>query len=144
MDFTSGSFEWLAKRFALEENAMDAEVHWEGRLVGYLRDVTLDQPYYHGDWSSAGDPAFEQAYAEMQQTISPSGLGVLAVTFRSPDGDMSAPAAAMVRPAPAEPYFRFGNEDLQSHVLHWPCPKCGDSHAHPPKPPECDPRTSTT
>ena len=41
---------------------MNAEVFWGGRLVGYLRNIVIDQPYYHGEWISTGDPDFEQVY----------------------------------------------------------------------------------
>jgi hypothetical protein len=113
---------------------MDAEVYWDGRLVGHLRDVMIDQPYYHGNWSPSGDTGFERAYRALQAEIAPDGLGVLPVTFRSPDGTVSAPAAAMVRPAPeSEPYFRFGHEGLSAGIFHRPtcepeprnCERCG-------------------
>jgi hypothetical protein len=88
---------------------MDAEVYWNGHLVGYLRDVRVDQPYYHGEWQSAGDPRFEREFGAIQARIGASGLGNLPVTLRSPEGQVVAPANAMVRPAPERhPYFRFG------------------------------------
>jgi hypothetical protein len=88
---------------------MDAEVYWNGRLVGRLSDITVDQPYYHGTWSSADDPAFEREFRALQARLGAQGLGMLPVTFRSPDGRLTAPARAMVRPAPESvPYFRFG------------------------------------
>jgi hypothetical protein len=58
---------------AVEDQLMDADVFWEDRLVGHLRDIMIDQPYYRAAWSSAGDQEFEKQ--EMQQSISPSGLG---------------------------------------------------------------------
>jgi len=88
---------------------MDAEVYWNDRLVGYLRGVRVDQPYYLGEWQPANDSAFEREFAALQAGIGVGGLGVLPVTFRSLDGKVSAPASAMVRPAPERnPYFRFG------------------------------------
>jgi hypothetical protein len=113
---------------------MDAEVYWNDRLIGHLRDVTIDQPFYHGTWSPSGDAGFERAYRALQAEIAPDGLGVLAVTFRSLDGMVCAPAAAMVRPAPeSKPYFRFGHEGLTAGVVHKPtrepeprnCERCG-------------------
>ena len=89
---------------------VDAEVYWEGRLVGHLRGVRVDQPYYHGQWQPAGDPEFERAFAALQTGLGAGGWGALPVTFRSPDGRVSAPAAAVVRPAPErDPYFRFAS-----------------------------------
>ena len=100
---------------------MHAEVYWDGRLIGHLRHIVIDQPYYHGDWSPSGDAGFERAYRAMQAEIDPDGLGVLPVTFRSPDGTVSAPAAAMVRPTPEiAPYFRFGHEGLTAGIVHRP------------------------
>jgi hypothetical protein len=97
---------------------VDGEVYWEGRLVGHLRDIVIDQPYYRGEWCPASDPAFERAFHEMQARITPNGLGVLAVLLRSPDGARSAPAAAMIRPAPeAAPYFRFSVATVSSGVV---------------------------
>jgi hypothetical protein len=93
---------------------MDAEVYWNGRLVGHLRGVRVDQPYYLGEWEPAGDAEFEREFAALQARLGAGVLGVLPVTFRSPDGRVTAPAAAMVRPAPERgPYFRFatGGED---------------------------------
>ena len=113
---------------------MDAEVYWEGRLVGYLRGVVVDQPYYHGEWESAWDPAFERAFHELQSRLPPNGLGVLPVTFRTPDGASSVPAAAMVRPAPAiAPFFRLGSAGVLPGVVCAPsgepaarrCERCG-------------------
>jgi hypothetical protein len=81
----------------------------------------VDQPYYHGDWSPAGDEGFEEAYHALQVNIAPDGLGVLPVAFRSPDGTVSTPAAAVVRPAPERaPYFRFGHEGLAAGIVVWP------------------------
>src|SRR5262245_17026379 len=100
---------------------MDAEVYWDGRLVGHFRNIIIDQPYFHGNWFPSGDTDFERGYRELQAAIGPDGLGVLPVTFRSPDGRMSAPAAAVVRPPPElEPYFRFGHEGLSAGVVHQP------------------------
>jgi hypothetical protein len=113
---------------------VDAEVYWEGRLVGYLRHVAVDQPYYRGTWESVWDAAFERAFHELQSRLSPGGLGVLPVTLRSPDGASSAPAAAMVRPAPeVAPFFRFGSEGILAGVVRDPsgepaarrCERCG-------------------
>jgi hypothetical protein len=113
---------------------VDAEVYWEGRLVGYLRGVVVDQPYYHGEWESTWDPAFERAFHTLQSRLSPGGLGVLPVTFRAPEGSSSAPAVAMVRPAPATaPSFRFGAEGVLPGVVCEPigepaarrCERCG-------------------
>jgi hypothetical protein len=101
---------------------MDAEVYWEGRLVGHLREIVIDQPYYHGVWTPTGDPVFEQAYRAIQEQVAPDGLGMIPVTFRSPDGLVSAPAAAMVRPTGTEPYFRFGGGGSGSIVVHDPAP----------------------
>ena len=57
----------------------------------------------------------------LQAEINPDGLGVLPVTFRSPDGTVSAPAAAMVRPTlELAPYFRFGHEGLAAGIVHRP------------------------
>ncbi len=108
---------------------MDAEVYWNGRLVGYLRNLVIDQPHYHGDWSSCGDAGFERAYRVLQAEIAPDGLGVLPVTFRSPDGTLSAPAAALVRHPELEPYFRFGAADLEARVVCQPAGKTGDDLA---------------
>jgi hypothetical protein len=89
---------------------MDAEVYWDGRLVGHLRGVRVDQPYYRGEWRPAGDPEFARAFAALQARVGAGGLGVLPVTLRSPDGRVSAAAGAVVRPAPErDPYFRFGS-----------------------------------
>jgi hypothetical protein len=89
---------------------MDAEVYWNDRLVGHLRGVRVDQPYYRCQWQSAGDLEFEREFAALQARIGEGGLAVLPVTFRSVDGQVSAPASAMVRPAPErEPYFRFAS-----------------------------------
>jgi hypothetical protein len=89
---------------------VDAEVYWNGRLVGRLAGVRVDQPYYQGRWAGTGDPEFESEYRALQSRIGPSGVGMLPVTFRSPDGLLSAPASLMIRPAPEpEPYFRFGS-----------------------------------
>jgi hypothetical protein len=113
---------------------VDAEVYWQDRLVGHLRDLTVDQPYYLGTWQPAWDTEFERAFREMQTRITPDGLGTLPVTLRSPDGKLSAPASAMVRPAPVlEPYFRFASEDVQAQIIREPsrlpatraCERCG-------------------
>jgi hypothetical protein len=100
---------------------MDAEVYWDGRLIGRFRNIVIEQPYYLGDWVSAGDAGFERAFRALQAEIAPDGLGVLPVTFRSPDGTLSAPAAAMVRPIPeTAPYFRFGHAGLAAGMVHQP------------------------
>ena len=100
---------------------MDADVYWDGRLIGHLRNIVIDQPYYRGDWAPAGDAGFERAFRALQAEIAPDGLGLLPVTFRSPDGTVSAPAAAMVRPTPEPaPYFRFGHEGLAAGIVHRP------------------------
>jgi hypothetical protein len=104
---------------------MDAEVYWNGRLVGYLRDVRVDQPYYHGAWQSAGDPDFEREFGALQARIGAGGLGHLPVTLRSPDGQVAAPANAMVRPAPdRDPYFRFGSGGEIAGVVAHGAPGC--------------------
>ncbi len=111
-----------------------AQVHWDGHLVGILSGIVVSQPYYYGVWSPVGNPEFEQAFCEMQVQIAPDGLGVIPVTFRSSDGTVCAPAAAIVPPAPRkEPYFRFGSEGITAHVVHKPtrdpvartCERCG-------------------
>jgi hypothetical protein len=100
---------------------MDADVYWEGRLVGRLRNLVIDQPYYLGEWFPSGDVEFEQAYRTLQAEIAPDGLGVLPVTFQSADGTQSATAAAMVRPAPElTPYFRLGHVGLVAGIVHPP------------------------
>ena len=100
---------------------MDAEVYWDGRLIGHLRNIVIDQPCYLGDWVPTGDAGFERAFRALQAEIAPDGLGVLPVTFRSPDGTLSAPAAAMVRPIPeTAPYFRFGQDRLAAGIVHRP------------------------
>jgi hypothetical protein len=38
---------------------MEAEVYWEGRLIGHLRDVETDQPHNRGVWASTGDSVYE-------------------------------------------------------------------------------------
>jgi hypothetical protein len=79
---------------------VDAEVDWDGRFVGHLRNVVIDQPYYRGEWTPAGVPEFDAALA---------ARGWLPVTFRSADGAVSAPTRALVRPTPGVGvYFRFG------------------------------------
>jgi hypothetical protein len=79
---------------------MDAEVYWEGRRVGLLRDVVVDQPYYRGEWLPSDVPEFTAALAAQRW---------LPVTFRSPDGSVTAPARALVSPTPGVGvYFRFG------------------------------------
>jgi len=83
-------------------------VHWNCRLVGVLSGIVIDQPYYHGVWDSADDPAFEQEFRSVQACIGPTGIGMLKVTFQDSDGKM-VPARAMIRPGPeTAPYFRFG------------------------------------
>jgi hypothetical protein len=104
----------------VEGARLDAEVYWEGRLVGYLRGIVIDQPLYRGAWIPTGDSEFEQAYRALQARVAPNGLGMLPVTLRSPNGSLSAPAAAMVRPAVAEPYFRFGGSGSAPVVVHEP------------------------
>ena len=79
---------------------MDAEVYWSGRQVGVLRNVVVDQPYYLGEWVPADVPEFTAELAARRW---------LPVTFRSPDGARTAPARALVSPAPGVGvYFRFG------------------------------------
>jgi hypothetical protein len=95
-------------------------VYWDGRLVGHLRDIVLDQPYYHGAWTSTGDSDFERAFAALQARMAPDGLGMIPVTLWSSDGSVSAPVAAMVRPDMADPYFRFGDSDLLVFAVHEP------------------------
>lgn len=96
-----------------------AHVYWNGRLAGVLLLTAIDQPRYHGIWSTAHDPDFDQAYRAMQTNIAPDGLGMLPVTFRSLDGKMSTPARAMVRPAPeTAPYFRWGFPDEVACVVN--------------------------
>ena len=98
---------------------MDADVYWKDRLVGRLSDVKVDQPYYRGTWSSAHDPAFEEEFRTLEARLGPNGLGMLPVTFRSADGRISAPAQAMVRPAPeSAPYFRFGFPGEAACLVH--------------------------
>jgi hypothetical protein len=99
---------------------VDAEVYWDGRLIGHLRGVAVDQPYYHGAWVPAGDPGFEQAYRALQARVAPNGLGMLPVTFRSPDGAVTAPAALMVQSGAADPHFRFGGAGSDPVVVHEP------------------------
>jgi hypothetical protein len=99
---------------------MDAEVYWEGRLIGHLRNIVIDQPYYHGEWTPTGDPDFKRAYEVLQARVAPNGLGMIPVTFRSPGGTVSAPAAAMVRPTGTELYFRFGGGGDATVVVHEP------------------------
>lgn len=99
---------------------MDAEVYWEGRLIGRLSNVVIDQPYYQGTWTPTGDPEFERAYQALQTRVAPDGLGMIPVTFRSPDGTLTAPAALMVRPDAAEPYFRFYGGGGSAQVVHEP------------------------
>ena len=48
---------------------MDAKVYWEDRLVGYLRGITVALPYYHGEWVSVWDPAFERAFHDLQSEM---------------------------------------------------------------------------
>ena len=110
---------------------MDAEVYWNGRLVGFLRSVRVDQPYYHGQWQSAGEATFAREFAALQARIGVGGLGVLPVTLRSPDGRLSAPASMMVQPAPASaPYFRFGTGGEAPGVVIQGIVR-GSSHAEP-------------
>jgi hypothetical protein len=91
---------------------MDADVFWNGRLIGHLRNVVIDQPYYLGDWTSIQDPEFEQAFRSIQASIGEKGRGMIPVLFEASDSDLSAPARLMVRPAPeSAPYFRFGLPD---------------------------------
>jgi hypothetical protein len=79
---------------------MDAEVFWEGRRVGVLRAVKVDQPYYHGEWVPSDDPEFAAVLAARKW---------LPVEFRSPDGAITAPARALVSAVPdVGVYFRFG------------------------------------
>jgi hypothetical protein len=88
---------------------MDAEVYWHFRLVGYLRGVKVDQPYYHGEWIPVGDTEFEQEFRDVQNGLGREGVAAIPVTLRSTDGRVSAQARAMVRPPPERvPYFRFG------------------------------------
>lgn len=77
---------------------MNAEVFWEGRPVGLLRNVVVDQPYYRGEWEPADTPEFAAALAVRYW---------LPVTFRTPDGSHTAPAAALADPTVGV-YFRFG------------------------------------
>jgi hypothetical protein len=80
---------------------MDAEVYWAGRRVGLLRGVRVDQPYYLGEWVPADDPEFTATLAARRW---------LPVLFRSPDGEMSAPARALISSTPGVGvYFRFGS-----------------------------------
>lgn len=105
---------------------MDAEVYWNGNLIGHLRDIVIDQPYYLGNWTSTGNTEFTNAYREMQTKITPNGLGILPVTFSSSDGTVTTPAAAIIRPAPeTAPYFRFGQDGLTSGILVQPTSKWG-------------------
>jgi hypothetical protein len=99
---------------------MDAEVYWEDRLIGRLSNIVIDQPYYQGAWTPTGDQEFERAYLALQARVAPDGLGMIPVTFRSPDGTVTAPAAAMVRANAAEPYFRFGGGGSAPEVVHEP------------------------
>ena len=96
---------------------MDAEVYWEGRLIGRLCNIVIDQPHYQGVWTPTGEPEFERAYQALQAQVFPNGLGMIPVIFRSPEGTMVAPAAAMVRPTTPEPYFRFGGGDGSLPVI---------------------------
>jgi hypothetical protein len=89
---------------------VDADVYRNGRRVGRLSGVRVDQPYDQGTWTGAGDPGFEAEFRAVQARLGPSALGMIPVTFRTPDGLVSAPARSMIRPAPEpEPYFRFGS-----------------------------------
>jgi hypothetical protein len=108
------------------DRAMDADVYWNDRLVGRLSHVRVDQPYYHGTWSSAHDPTFEQELRALQARLGPNGLGMLPVVFRSPDGRLAAPVRAMVRPAPeTAPYFRFGFPGEAASAVIDPAPESG-------------------
>jgi hypothetical protein len=79
---------------------MDAEVYWQGRRVGLLRDVRVDQPYYRGEWAPSDDPEFTAVLADQKW---------LPVVFRSPDGSTTAPARVLVSRTPGVGvYFRFG------------------------------------
>jgi tetratricopeptide (TPR) repeat protein len=80
---------------------MDADVYWLGRHVGRLREVTVEQPYYLGEWVPADDPPFAAALA--------AGNGV-PVVLQSRDGADAAPAWALVGPLAPGPgvRFRFG------------------------------------
>jgi hypothetical protein len=95
----------------------DAHVYWDGRLIGLLRNIVIDQPYYHSDWFPSGDAESVQAYRALQTELAPDGLAVLPVTVRSADGTGSAAAAAVVRPGPEPaPDVRFGHEGLAAGV----------------------------
>jgi hypothetical protein len=79
---------------------MDAIVFWQGRRVGVLCGVKVDQPYYLGDWTPSDDSQFAAAL-EAQKW--------LPVEFRSPDGKTTAPARALLSKTPGVGvYFRFG------------------------------------
>lgn len=97
---------------------MDADVDWEGRLIGRLADVRVDQPYDRGTWAGAGVTELEPAVRGEPERIGPHGLGVLPVVFHSTGGHSSAPAAALIRPAPeAEPNSRIATAGLSAHVV---------------------------
>ena len=79
---------------------VDAEVYWDGRRVGTLRAVVVDQPYYHGRWYPAGDAGFEAALAVR---------GWLPVLFQAPADPAPVPARALAsRLTEGGVYFRFG------------------------------------
>jgi hypothetical protein len=79
---------------------MDAEVYWQGRRVGVLHDVRVDQPYYRGEWTPSDDPEF---------VIELVARKWLPVVFRTPDGAMTALARVLLSRTPdVGVYFRFG------------------------------------
>ena len=79
---------------------MDAEVYWQDRIVGVLRGVRVDQPYYQGEWIPSDDPEFAAELAARKW---------LPVVFRSPAGAITAPARALMSETPGVGiYFRFG------------------------------------
>jgi hypothetical protein len=96
-------------------------VHWEGRRVGTLSGFMVCQPYYHGVWTPTGDGEFEREFHGMQDRIAPDGMGLLPVTLRSPDENVSGAAAAIILPTPSmEPVFRFGSPDLKVGIISTP------------------------
>jgi hypothetical protein len=81
-------------------NPLDAEVYWDGRQVGVLRGVTVDQPYYLGEWCPFDNLEFATQLAAQRW---------LPVVFRSKDGATTAPARALLSSTPGVGvYFRFG------------------------------------